>query len=568
MRSGGKATLGDALSSEMRTRMQRLRDELEQRARETIDLQLRQPKQPWQAGLAPLGREARFAHAIPTLSSASPPSKSKVVLSSPGGASKPALVRATTGRARQDVPEAEAEPRPVPFEFWELPPEAAVRERPPTTVSSEERDTFEATIAADPGAVESGSGERLYAVIGLDFGTSTTKVMVRFPYEAGSPVFAIPAPKHCLSMKHPYLWQTALWLRNTGEFVPYPNDDAHLLHALKQGIMSHRADVPIDLSGDGSPGVTRAEAAAAFLAFVVRYTRGWLAKHQPGLFQKRWPVWFLHVGVPAANFDDKTLLRGYRRVVATSLLLANDRAPVTVDLARRFLADDLVAAAADSVTDAEKLGVGVTPETAAEAAGFAKSTNTAPGLYLLVDVGAMTLDVCTFKLVQEPPDPDMYSLLAAQVRPLGVDAYHWFVGNGKTDSGFLEQCNRCLWKVVWGTKGTRDPNASAWRRRNALPVFLAGGGARNDMHRGIVEQLDPWLREHTDNEGIHLVPLPMPANISPPIQESDFSRLGVAWGLSFPPNEIGDFFPPSEIDDVPPPPRIDITGGFISKDQV
>jgi len=567
MGSGGKGTLGDALSSEMRARIQRLREELETRARETISVQLRQPKPPWQEGVKPLSKEARFARTIPTMPKGSSSSRPQGSRPSPRDTPRPASTRAAS-LARQEAPRAEAEPSPRPFEFWDLPPEAAVREPPPTAASLVDRDSFDAMIAADPGAVASASGERLYAVIGLDFGTSTTKVMVRFPYEAGSPVFAIPAPKHCLSMGHAYLWQTVLWLSKVGEFAAYPESDAHLLHALKQGVMGPHADIPIDSSDEGSPRATRAEAAAAFLAFVVRYTRGWLAKNQPRLFQKRWPVWFLHVGVPAANFDDKTLLKSYRRVVATALLLANDRAPITVELARRFLADNLVSAAADSADDAAKLGVAVTPETAAEAAGFAKSSNTAPGLYLLVDIGAMTLDVCTFRLVQDPPAADIYSLLTAQVRPLGVDAYHWFVGAGKTDEEFLEQCNRCLWKVVWRTRGSRDPNASAWKAGNALPIFLAGGGASNELHCRIVQQLDPWLREHTDNQGIRLVNLPLPANISPPIQEADFSRLGVAWGLSFPPNEIGDFFPPSEIDDVPPPPRIDITGGFISKDQV
>jgi hypothetical protein len=70
-------------------------------------------------------------------------------------------------------------------------------------------------------------GEELFATIGLDFGTSATKVIVRFPYEPGVPTIAIPAPVHCRSMHHPYLWQTVLWIDELGEFKPWPEQDAH-----------------------------------------------------------------------------------------------------------------------------------------------------------------------------------------------------------------------------------------------------------------------------------------------------------------------------------------------------
>jgi hypothetical protein len=62
-----------------------------------------------------------------------------------------------------------------------------------------------------------------------------------------------------------------------------------------------------------------------------------------------------------------------------------------------------------SPAEAEKLDITVLPETAAEAAGFAKSINRAPGLYPMVDVGAMTLDVCTFPLSKCASATDLYA---------------------------------------------------------------------------------------------------------------------------------------------------------------
>jgi hypothetical protein len=153
-------------------------------------------------------------------------------------------------------------------------------------------------------------------------------------------------------------------------------------------------------------------------------------------------------------------------------------------------------------------------------------------------------------------------------RPLGVEAYHWFVGDGKKESDFAAQCERCLCEVVWRTRTMRDPHAECWQAGNDLPIFLAGGGAQNKLHHRIVEALDPWLRQHSQNEGARLLELPIPANIELPIGVTDFSRLAVAWGLSYPPSEIGEIVPPSAVEDKTPPPVTDWTQRFTGKEVV
>jgi hypothetical protein len=185
-----------------------------------------------------------------------------------------------------------------------------------------------------------------------------------------------------------------------------------------------------------------------------------------------------------------------------------------------------------------------------------------------VDVGAMTLDVCTFRLGQQSAGEDLYALLLALVPPLGVEAYYWFLGQGKTAIGFIEQADYALHRVLWNTKCARDPYAECWKRGNDLPVFLVGGGAKNDLHRRLVNSLHPWLSGHVRNEGIRVLELPIPENIDLPLPIADFGRLAVAWGLSYPPHEIGKILPPSALEDIALPRRIDIDDRFISKDLV
>lgn len=565
---GGRATIGDALSLGMKARMAQLREELERRAHAAIQTQLKQPKAPWQTRLPPssaLKRQARpfvnWPIARAEIISPRAQAKAKVLTRhplAPGGGGKPQPARAAE----------QARSEPVPFEYWGLPPGASVRETPPASISSQDRASFNKLITAGSGRAEPGSGEELFATIGLDFGTSSTKIIVRLPYEPGAPTIAVPAPAHCRSEGHPYLWHTVLWVRKSGEFIAWPESDACQLHSLKQGIMGGHAGAVVVPNLGGGLGVTREDAATAFLAFVIRYVRGWLLTNRPHLFRSRRPVWFVNVGLPAANSDNPSLVSAYRRVAAAALLLANFDGAVSVETTRLFLAKRQVAATAESAEEGEELGIAAIPETAAEVTGFTKSTNRAPGVYLMVDVGAMTLDVCAFRLVQRTASEDLHAHFAAQVHPLGVEAFHWFLRHGKTEGGFVQQCDHCIREVVWGTKKNRDPKAACWKKGNDLPVFLVGGGARNNLHRRVVEALGPWLREYTQNVGIRPLDLPTPKNIDLPVPVADFGRLAVAWGLSYPPSEIGEVLPPSAIEDIPPAKAIDPSGRFVSKDQV
>ena len=452
------------------------------------------------------------------------------------------------------------------FEYWDFPKEAAVREPPPASISDSDRSRFHGLLKAGTDGIAVG-GDELFVFLGLDFGTSSTKMIVRLPFEAGEPSIAIPAPASCRSDDNPYLWQTVLWLTSGGIFRPWPEPGATVLHSLKQGLIQGRSDTAI-FDGKLDATVSRAQAGVAYLAFVIRYAKGWLAHNRPDLFRGREPIWLVNLGVPTASYDDHKLVKPYRRVGAAALLLSKSDAPVTVDATRTSLSHaDVIRAGASEEAD-EALAVTVLPEAAAEMTGFTKSTRGAPGLYLLVDVGAMTLDACMFRLNKNATSGDLYEFMAAQVRPLGVDSFHWCLNEGRTESGFVRQCDRMLREIVWHTRKRRCPEAETWSHGNDVPVFLAGGGAANRLHRDVVESVGPWLKQHVGNQGLRVLELPVPVAIELPEPLNDFGRMVVAWGLSYPSTEIGRIRPMRDIEDAPPPIVRDLSDRYISKDQV
>lgn len=552
-----RTSLADALSPTARGQLHRLLRTLKQQARDAIASQLAQARPPWRRRRRPAPvAKARGASASGhgTISAGDPPR----VEPGPLAATPPA-------------PKPPRRPRSSPlsplksFEYWDFPNEAVVREELPALIADSDRARFEAHLRA---GIDTGdpAGEGLFLILGLDFGTSSTKVIVRLPYEAGEPTIAIPAPVPCRSGADPYLWQTVVWLRPDGAFRPWPESDAAVLSALKQGLIQGRAERPIPASGGLD--VSRAHAAVAYLAFVIRYVRGWLRTHRPDLFRRRRPVWFVNVGMPTASYDDPRLAKPYRRIAAAALQLAKIDSPVTVEAVRLLLDEPDVAKAGETVLGAEALGVAVVPEAAAEMTGFAKSSRNAPGLYLLVDVGAMTLDACMFRLNQRVSQPDGYAFMAAEVRPLGVESFHWFLGQGKTEAAFVEQCERALGSVVGVTKLRRDPYAETWKPGNDVPVFLAGGGAAHRLHQDVVESLGTWLKRRVRNDGIRRLALPVPTAIDLPEPLANFGRMAVAWGLSYEPTDIGRITPMSDIEDLGPRQVVHFHDRFISKDQV
>jgi len=453
-------------------------------------------------------------------------------------------------------------PETPTFTWWALPTEASVRETPPGSVKAIDRRTFSDFTTAAQSSGKS-TEEPLFVNVGLDFGTSSSKIVIRLPYEAGQPTIAVPAPAHCRSDAHPYLWQTVVWLRPSGEFLAWPEGGAAVLHALKPGVLNERHDeaIPLDKRWKG-PTVTRAEAATAYLAFVMRYVRGWLIQSRPRIVRKRHLVWLENVGLPAETLDRKELTESYRRIVAAAHLAASANTPLTVDSCKIFLDDQQVIGAAGDEAKAANLGIAVIPETAAEATGFFKSNNATQGAYLMVDVGALTLDACMFGYMDGG-----YKPYTAIVRPLGVESYYWFKKEGKTEEGFVEQCKKCLWHVVGTARRDHVPHTPCWKPGNELPVFLVGGGAQNDLHRKVVSSLAEWAMEHTGNNGIRFLELDVPDGIDLTEPISDFGRLAVAWGLSYPPDQIGEFPATSSTPKTGDLPRRG-EPAFVSKDQV
>jgi hypothetical protein len=440
-----------------------------------------------------------------------------------------------------------------------------VRHSAGTTLSDRDRFLGRIKGGMSTGFDRSRPGAAEQVVIGLDFGTSASKVVLRAPYNPSAPTHAVPVPKPLQPESNPHLCGTAIWLLPSGVFHLWPVEDAVRVDGIKTALMSGSPQAPIGNTSSG-PSACAIDACIAYLAYLFRYARGWFLEAKGEAYGYRHIDWMTNVGLPAATYDNSKLLATYRQCVAAAWLLSGNNMEINIGAVREAFFDSRSVDAATKNSNArEFLGIEVIPEVAAEVTGFARSTRRRDGLYILIDVGAATLDACSFRLYAPNGVQDRYSMFTADVQLLGVESVRSRLQMGESDEQLRHEIAFVAKKVIWDTKCRRDPRAAEWR--GELPVFLCGGGSANEIHKLAVKELTGWLTRHVGAR-LRLLSLESPENMDASTGPSDFHRLAVAAGLSYPPFDIGTLALPTEIVDIARLPVRDNSNRYLSKDDV
>lgn len=437
-------------------------------------------------------------------------------------------------------------------------------------------------------------------VLGLDFGTSSTRVVLRTPYHFNSRTFAV----------------------NWGELGHESNrfllpSRVHLSEAETLSLSSSKATTRIDnlkmlflddprgyvIDEDGSElAVVVEEVAAGYLALVLRHGRRWFLHHQAGAYGNLELRWWLNLGIPSAGYDDDEIRENHERLARAAWGLSVSDEPITLETACRAVQD----MGSTREFGIPKDRVHVIPEVAAEVVGYAKSNLRRRDLHVLVDIGASTLDICGFVLHDRDGD-DRYELLTAEVEKLGVLRLHlhriekvqkcmqrWVrhellpsdpiqaflreceeycpaeeklaeMDVDYLDSDFHNECVQVVMRTLMGLKKARYSTYDYPNKR--VPIFMCGGGSRATFFSDVLDLADKRFRK-AGLKGLDFEKLPLPDLANRDVDEEAFQFLGVGYGLSYPPYDIGKIRRPSEIPSIERPTPVDWRRFYIDKDQV
>ena len=221
------------------------------------------------------------------------------------------------------------------------------------------------------------------------------------------------------------------------------------------------------------------------------------------------------------------------------------------------------------------------PEAVAESASYLTSLQRQEGIHAIVDLGAGTTDVSIFNLKDEAHDMKPYWYAAGNI-PKGCNNIEKVIANdlairhksysaravteallsldgqelpqnsGSLYRGIrheLEQIHRSTYRV-WAAAYKRRRLESHWYE---VQVFMSGGGA-NTPHVEDVFRVPWWQQLQSRFITYPVRRLPEPEDYNSINGQAPFQRLAVAYGLSRPIPELGDFVLPSDCPDQTPPP--------------
>jgi hypothetical protein len=316
-------------------------------------------------------------------------------------------------------------------------------------------------------------------------------------------------------------------------------------------------------------------------------------------------VWRLNLGIPARDFDAKSIKEAFLIAAIAGWHIASEKGAINITRAAT-----VVNLARQDNFRPEGTGremIEVIPEVAAGVTAYARSAQRRPGAHLFIDVGATTFDT-SFFLLDQSLDGLRYVFLAAEVDShLGAIRLHRYRADqlgrlalarfaasdplkpipatpldcvppsseiAEMDTPFREVCVQNLAKVVWAAK-MKDPSVSVPDNSRAEPiqVLLSGGGIRLPLYQHAIRETGRRVKPG-GGLGLRIRPfqeatMPRPEDLqASSLSEDEWSRLAIAYGLSYAAEDIGEFVPPSEVSAPPPLPHRDDRERFVSKDQV
>jgi hypothetical protein len=319
-------------------------------------------------------------------------------------------------------------------------------------------------------------------------------------------------------------------------------------------------------------------AVIAFLSLVIARARAWFFQKHKTIYKRVKCLWQLRVGLPSTTAVGNKYASLFEKIVRAAWKVSTYECVPTRKLVLKIHGEIF-----NMETFNDELDVRVIPEIAAQIFGFVASSSfdkKAKNRYLMVDVGAGTVDSSLFKVTSGKGGKWNFEFYTAVVQPYGVSNLHayrveWWQSQlskipksnfllnelqktkyatdleqnipvynrdyfdgvhfekdhpDKVDSSFFE--NKLLAQIQGSTlwRANKDGFLATDQLKNT-PMFLCGGGSRSPFYL----ELENKLQNLSGYSWLSTEPwqLAFPNDLSAEdVEEVDFDRLSVAYGLS------------------------------------
>ena len=373
--------------------------------------------------------------------------------------------------------------------------------------------------------------------IGLDFGTSYTKVCVRFGdnhYIVDWNGISNFSDKHTLPSELSYLKDGSCQIGRSA--------DAHLVvSSLKIPLLEKNT---VDDTYQN---------ALQYIALVLNYVRSWWFHHHANLSRNNALDWVVNIGCPSEQVEDNYWIIKYKKLVSEAWVKSfTNSNPIK-------LHEDNIAVIAEFV---------------AEIASYTKSALRQADLHLLIDIGGGTVDIVTFNIHRNKNDEEIFPIFDSEVINLGT---HYLmsdriqkcaISDGEfqsstvlssqdfakkyhqeykkvqdIDSLFMEEIKIKVLKVLDFTKKNRYYLSPNWEK--GIRTFICGGGSNSHIYTDAIARTN-------QRYNLSRINLPLPSNLNASqLNKEDFHRVSVAYGLSFDVMNLSNIIKKQDVEDAP-----------------
>jgi|GEM_PF-929792 len=445
---------------------------------------------------------------------------------------------------------------------------------------------------------KSQSEEGRELMLGIDFGTSSTKVVIGD--SALGKAFAVPFFE-VVGVER-FLLPSRIFQSNN-EFSLLSG--ANLYRDLKLALISNPVNKDCQYRF------------VAFLAYTIQHARGWLLGEHGLLFKNLNIFWKMAVGLPAETHHNSSFNVLFEHLCRVAWIVAGSTIKINKQNIDSGFARAIKLEQGDIPTQDEDIEISIVPEIAAQIYGYVASDSfdkKAPNDFLFVDVGAGTVDTSLFHVSKGRAKKWDFEFYTSSVKPFGSMNFNryrldWWLKalRDSTHSELIKDIisikdatdsQRALPKNVHDyislctlkfNDETTNPDKvffqknlipqikgetfwRAWKEEHLrkedlceIPTYLCGGGMRLSFYK----QLETALQHQPNCSWMTMkiryinMPKNLRADTLPP---QDYDRLSVAYGLSF--LDVG-----SVIKSLPKPRLIEDSAtswidNYIDKDQV
>ena len=396
--------------------------------------------------------------------------------------------------------------------------------------------------------------------IGLDIGTSTSKVVISSKYTTDNNFYVVNFGE--LGVKGAtYLLPTVIAKKNKSDV----GFQSHYLPKFGEKKCYIRKDLKIRYLKNPNNTTVR-NMLTWYIARVLEYSINWFLNNygNKGDYATEEIEWFISAGIPTKDAEDKKI-DNFTNLITEAYKLLNT---------------------------CQIYHVEIHPEIYAAMQFYVNRDSVQPdGFYGAIDVGAGTVDIAMFTIVSDNLGRPTYNTLAADVKYLGANMYKdemikvikeynheyadyldkMFSKQNKIpedksqyccglanknkiikeleekEENFKKKFRKQLGDLMNDVRMVKNPLASVWQGKGTLLFFVSGGGSNISLYKEVIKDISESYQKRTSCNGIEIIDVDDTKVVSTCSSKIDKLYTTVAIGLSSSDIFGGTYVPPSKI---------------------